>query len=81
MNKSKAISLVVEELDRATSLYVPFHSGYEGYAVILEELDELWDDVRMAKSFQDRRAGYKREATQVAAMALRFLVDLVDDEL
>ena len=51
-----------------------FHSGHEGYAVILEELDELWEHVR-----RDDTEGAGLEAVQVAAMALRFLVELCDE--
>ena len=34
---------VQEELARAQELHEPFNSAHEGYAVILEELDELWE--------------------------------------
>ena len=34
------------ELHRASEKHSAFHSGHEGYAVILEELDELWDEVK-----------------------------------
>lgn len=37
---------VVEELCRAEAKFGPFNSSHEGYAVILEELDELWDVVK-----------------------------------
>jgi len=41
--------------------------------VILEELDELWDEI---KSNRGRMPAAMAEARQVAAMALRYLVDL-----
>ena len=50
-----------------------FHSPHEGYAVIKEELDELWDEI---KSGRNDRGILQSEVRQVAAMALRFLVDL-----
>ncbi len=52
-----------------------FHSAHEGYAVILEELDELWEQVRLKRSQRDVDQ-MRREAVQVGAMALRFLVDV-----
>ena len=69
-----ALDIVGEELDHATELYGPMTSPHEGYAVILEELDELWEEVRKkpaARSKEKMRA----EAKQIAAMAIRFMVD------
>lgn len=63
------------ELERATTDYGPFVSYHEGYAVLLEEVDELWDEVKKKPSERDP-VKIKKEAVQVAAMALRFLVDL-----
>ena len=65
----------LQELQRASSLHKPFNSAHEGYAVILEELDELWEEVRKNGA---RRSPEKMrdEAIQVAAMAMRFVVDV-----
>ena len=68
----------VHELDRASSLHPPLGNPHEGYAVILEELDELWDEVKASKPGSDR-AAMRREAIQVAAMALRFVRDVCGD--
>lgn len=51
----------------------PHHSPHEAYAVLLEEVDELWDEVR--KKCPDDEAMVV-EAVQVAAMALRFIQDI-----
>ena len=64
-----------QELQRARLLHRQFNSAHEGYAVILEELDELWEEVKKRRSFEDR-TGMRKEALQVAAMALRFIYDL-----
>ena len=79
MEYADALHLVGAEFVRATREHAPFHSAHEGWAVINEEMDELWEQVRKCKNFKDRHAGMKREAVQVAAMAIRFLVDLGDD--
>jgi len=63
------------ELDRAQDLHAPMHGPHEGYAVILEELDELWDEVKARR--QDKTK-MRKEAMQVAAMALRFIRDVCD---
>ena len=64
------------ELTRAQSKFPPFNSGHEGYAVILEELDELWREIRSNQATPGRDERMRKEAVQVAAMALRFLVDM-----
>jgi hypothetical protein len=62
------------ELDFATSEFPPMNSAHEGYAVLLEEVDELWDHVKAKQKSRDI-VGMKKEAIQVAAMALRFVND------
>lgn len=69
--KSKVILEVLDELDKARKKFAPMNSAHEGAAVIKEEYDELWDEV---KANNGPRA--REEAVQVAAMALRFLIDL-----
>lgn len=78
MNTNKAIQLILAEYDIAHEKYIPMLSPHEGYAIILEELDELWDEIKKKpdKVSKDR---LKKEVTQVGAMALRFLVDLIKD--
>lgn len=64
--------IVYKELDRATKKFGPFASAHEGYAIMLEELDELWEAIK-----QNDDEEIAKEATQVAAMSLRFLHDLI----
>lgn len=71
-----AMGMIRRELMEATAQHGSFHSLHEGWAVILEELDELWDEVKKRSKERDLLATAK-EATQVGAMAARFLVDLV----
>lgn len=62
------------ELKRAESLFPDMNSPHEGFAVLKEEVDELWEEVRNNKRADiDYRDALRKEATQVAAMALRFL--------
>lgn len=67
------IGAIEMELRRAMSLHPPMNSPHEGYATILEELDELWEPIK-------RNHGYApatlKEAIQVAAMGARYLYDL-----
>jgi hypothetical protein len=68
-----ALRDVIAEFDRAAVQHGSFHSAHEGFAVMLEEMDELKAEVW--KRQRDQTA-MRAEAIQVAAMALRFLVDL-----
>lgn len=57
------------------------HPGYqnslhEGYGVLLEEVDEFWDQVKLKQSLRDP-AKVREELVQVAAMAVRTLYDVV----
>ena len=70
-----ALATVGTEVEQAVARYGPFHSAHEGYAVILEEVDELWDEVKKSPRRRDL-AAMKAEAVQVAAMAVRFLMDV-----
>ncbi len=64
------------EVLRAQRKFPAQNSPHEGYAVILEELDELWDDVRGNRG---REQCALDEARQVAAMAVRYIFDLAGD--
>ncbi|MDR3586871.1 MAG: hypothetical protein P4L59_16390 [Desulfosporosinus sp.] len=72
MNKKYIVAaLVVEELDRANKMYGPFTSPHEGWAVLKEEMDELWDEIKNKKPDKDRM---REEAVQVGAMAMKFIL-------
>lgn len=52
-----------------------FASHHEAYAVIKEELDELWDEIKKPEKSYDKMA-MRKEASQIAAMCLRFINEL-----
>lgn len=66
---------VHREIKKAVTKFSPMHSAHEGYAVIKEELDELWEEVRAKERQPDEM---RAEAIQVAAMAVRFVLDISD---
>jgi len=69
------VNLVMNEYKRATILNGPFHSAHEGYAVILEELEELKAEV--FKKASDRNfENMTKEAVHLAAMGIRFIIDV-----
>lgn len=71
----KAIGEVLDELHNAIDNYPAFNSAHEGMSVLREEVDELWDEVRVKQGKRDI-AKMRHEAVQVAAMAIRFLMDI-----
>jgi hypothetical protein len=71
------ITDIINELSEAESKYAPMHSAHEGFAILKEEVDELWDEVKR-KPDAIRREAMRKEAVQVAAMALRFIQDVCD---
>ena len=78
-NSVTDISLLMEEvrseLVEARIRYGPFHTDHEAYGVLLEEVDEFWDEVK--KKPGDRNPHkMRRELVQVAAMACRSILDL-----
>jgi len=81
-----ALALVSCELGRATDLFGPMASEHEGYAVIKEEFEELWDVIKSKPLRFDRdgivarETSKRKEAVQLAAMAMRFLIDCCTDE-
>ena len=55
------------------------NSAHEAYGVLLEEVDELWAHVKTKQSRRDLPA-MRKEALQVAAMAIRFARDVCTEE-
>jgi predicted oxidoreductase (fatty acid repression mutant protein) len=91
---------VVEELERAEKKFAGFNSSHEGYAVLLEEVDELWDVVKLNPKkivVEEQEFNYnsdipkiqikkhkkmmRAEAIQVAAMAMRFVKCVCDEDI
>lgn len=66
---------VYEELKSASAKFPPFHTAHEGYAVLLEEVEELWTEVKRKQGMRDKGL-MRKEAVQVAAMAMRFILDV-----
>lgn len=73
--KDETLILIDNELTAAKKKFPKdFNSTHEGYAVLLEEVDELWADIKNNCS----RPAIQKEAVQVAAMAIRIIQELTD---
>lgn len=68
-----------EEVVRARTLHTPMNSAHEGFAVLNEEFDELKAHVWMKQKKRDLPA-MRKEAIQVAAMAIAFAVEICNEE-
>lgn len=53
-----------------------FTNQHEAYAVILEEFDELWDEIKKNQKKYDLKK-QRNEAKQTAAMLVRLMVELL----
>ena len=84
MNSAKLSDImneVYEETDNAMSANAPMHSLHEGYAVILEEVDEFKAEVwKNPRKHPDRMVLARKELIQIAAMAIRAIYDVTDKE-
>lgn len=71
----------------ARNKHAPMRGPHEGYAVLLEEVDELWAEVKRwqpqsspTHDYGTHQKAMKKEALHVAAMALAFLVEVCGDD-
>ena len=75
---AQAISDTYDEVSEATKNWPPFNSAHEAYAVLLEEVDELKEHVWTHQRARNLEA-MRKEAIQVAAMAIRFATEVCDE--
>jgi hypothetical protein len=79
------LSEVEMELMKARECHPDMNSTHEGYAKILEVLDELWEDIKISPRKLDiegqmqLRKRMRQETIQVAAMAIRFVTDVISE--
>lgn len=78
---SDAAGDALREIYRATKIlgFPPFNSAHEGFAILLEEVDELKAHVWVNQKKRNV-VEMRKEAIQVAAMALRFAAEVCDEE-
>lgn len=82
MDLKTALSKVEIEVDRATRAHAPMATRHDAYAVLLEEVDEFWTEVKKNPAKMNAteqtawRTNMRDELVQIAAMAVRSLTDL-----
>lgn len=75
MKIDQSLKLIETEFLRASDLYPDFNSNHEGYAVIKEEIDELWDEIKKTKDTKGNNQ-IRHELIQIGAMVVRYLDNL-----
>ena len=70
---------IQSEYAKATENWPPFNSAHEGLSVLMEEVHELREHVYTNQKKRDLEA-MRKEAIQVAAMAVRFATEVCDEE-
>ena len=68
-----ALSQIWAEYERARAKHPPMSGPHAGWAILFEEVDELWDEVKAHVQNKQRMGD---EAMQVGAMALAFMVEV-----
>jgi len=71
---------VAEEVIRANAMFDPMNSPHEAHSVIEEEFEEYWDEVKTynPRKNRDTRPRQREELIQLAAMAVRAVLDTID---
>lgn len=95
--ETSTIELIRQEINNIPEKYQKkFNSTHEGYAILKEEVDELWEEIKngekrikkqlRAENDMTKTAEYyhkmaiRSEAIQVAAMACRIIQELTNTD-
>ena len=70
------LDAVLVELEKACRKHGAIRNQHELYAVLLEELEEFWDEVKKVQVSAELSPEAIKELVQIAAMGLRGLMDL-----
>ena len=66
---------IKEEFKTATDKWGGFNSLHEAYAIVLEQMDELWVEVKKTQKIPWHKELARQEAIHVATMAIRLIFD------
>lgn len=75
----KAIKAMIAEYNLALMHNLPLHNTYEGWAVLKQKLDELWEEVKLGETGHSREV-LRKEAAELGAATMRFIIDLTTEE-
>ena len=78
--EDKVVTVFYEEINRGIEKFGNYNSYHEAYAVIKEEFDELWDELKVNADNRDLTKVYE-EAIQVAATSYRLAEEIYIEHL
>jgi len=78
--QSCMVEPVIEQIQFADDNWPKYNSAHEAMGVLLEEVDELWDHVKVKQKRRDIGA-MRKECLQIAAVAIRFARDVCNEEV
>ena len=78
--QNKVVTEFYEEINKGVNKFGNYNSYHEAYAVIKEEFDELWDELKVNADNRDLNKVYK-EAIQVAATSYRLAEEIYIEHL
>lgn len=64
---------------KARQKHAPMRGPHEGYAIIKEEFDELWEEIRKWQPDDENKDAMRKEALHTGAMVLAFLIEVVGE--
>ena len=72
------ITEIGNEAIRAYTIHGPYASYHEAYAVLLEEVDEMWDEIKKRNPNKD---AIRLEAIQIGAVIIRMIYELLGEDI
>ena len=76
MDRITAVAKILDEHGRAIKSFKRLNSPHEGSAVVREEFEELWEEV---KRRNHDYVAMEKEAVHLGAMVIRFLTEVIPD--
>lgn len=74
--KTPFFELLEKEIEKIREKTNPVNSWHEGYGILIEEVDELWEEVKKKSAKRDRE-NMTKELVQIAAVCQKIYEDLV----
>ena len=59
MRKEIALAFIANEYNDASSKFPKFNSAHEGWAVLKEEMDELWESEKLINALEETKKRIK----------------------
>jgi hypothetical protein len=78
-NIGKSIRMIIPEYNQIICKNPPLHNAHEGWAMLEQGVEQLWNEVKKDKNIRSDEK-MRKEAILISATAMRFIIDLCIDE-